>query len=149
MNTQEAYEYMRVYLTREGARQAIDKAGDCMYEGRIEGAIHRCAVGCLLTPESLNERMQSGSQCGDERTVTLRDYLGSVVGVLKHFSVPELRDIDRNFLDEAQKLHDERENWKGGKFNVALLNDLAHDHGLKVMMDELVEVEPEQVLTLA
>ena len=151
MNTQEAYEYMRVYLTREGARQAVAGYGDCMYEAYMEGEPHRCAVGCLLTAESLNERSLPTDDL--EEPVILRNYLGSADGLLRRFSVPELRDVEVGFLLGAQELHDEGENWTGGRFNVALLDDLAHNYGLKVVVDEpVVETpvtEPEPVLTLA
>jgi len=146
MNTQEAYEYMRVYLTREGARQATDDRGDCLYETTIGGELHRCAVGCLLTPESLNGRARPTLDV--EKPVMLRDYLGSVDGLLRRFSVPELRDVDKGFLLAAQKLHDERENWKGGRFKVELLDDLAHNYGLKVVKDE-VPAGPVRQLTPA
>lgn len=151
MNTQEAYEYMRVYLTREGARQATDDQGDCMYEAVVGGELHRCAVGCLLTPKSLNSKSQP--RVRGEKRITLRDYLGSAEGLLRRFPVPELRDVELKFLVDAQELHDEAENWKGGRFNVALLDGLALNYGLKVVVDapvvEETVAEPEPVLTLA
>lgn len=147
MNTQEAYELMRVYLTREGARQAVDNDGDCLYETTIGRELHRCAVGCLLMPSSLDERAQPVNNLVEQQ-VALRHYLGSVEGLLRRFSVPELRDVELGFLRDAQELHDKAENWKGGKFNVALLDDLAHNYGLDVVKDE-VPAEPVAELTLA
>ena len=50
MTTQDAYERMRIYLTRPGARQAKNMPGPqgvCLYETDIEGELHRWAVGAL------------------------------------------------------------------------------------------------------
>jgi hypothetical protein len=143
MNTQQAYEYMRTYLTREGAVQATDKDGSCMYE-TVMGArgLQRCAVGCLLTPETLN-------QYSERLETTVRDYTGSVLGLFDEFDVPELADVNTDFLSKAQDIHDEEHNWNTGKFCVAMLDDLARKFGLEVVVDEPVVETPEPVLTLA
>lgn len=144
MNTQQAYELMRVYLTREGARQATNGNGDCMYEAVIGGEVHRCAVGCLLTPRSLN----SYSETED---ASLRNSINGVEGLLVEFYVPELDDVDVTFLSGAQSVHDDGDNWQGGKFDVSKLDELAERFGLTVVADEVPEpvIAFEQTLTPA
>lgn len=143
MTTQQAYEYMRTYLTREGAVRAVDSESDCMYETVMEDSgLQRCAVGCLLTPKTIN-------QYSKQVNTTVRNYRGSVIGLVDHFDVPELSEVDIHFLTRAQELHDAYENWESGKFNVAFLDALAFEYGLKVVQDEPVVERPEPVLTLA
>lgn len=143
MTTQEAYEMMRIYLTRPGAVRAVNESDDCMYETHIRGEIHRCAVGCLLTPDSLDELS------GEEFQRPLREFVGTIGHVLREFSVPELRSVDFQFLQEAQRLHDDEGSWIGGFFNVRRLDALADRYGLQVVKDEEPVAEPEPVLTLA
>ena len=104
--------------------------------------LQRCAVGCLLTPETLN-------QYSERLETTVRDYTGSVLGLFDEFDVPELADVNTDFLSKAQDIHDEEHNWNTGKFCVAMLDDLARKFGLEVVVDEPVVETPEPVLTLA
>ena len=159
MTTQEAYELMRIYLTRPGARRAVIWGGSaCMYEMVEMGEVHRCAVGCLLSPETLNqtryisleiaeelgfhERSQVGSSV---RLADLRGGLSAVVGL--KYDVPELEEVDGGFLEEAQFIHDNKENWVGGKFNVVALDVLAADYDLTVVRDEPVREEPRELIS--
>ncbi len=142
MNTQQAYEYMRTYLTREGAVRAVNDVGDCVYETEMKArGIQRCAVGCLLTPETLN-------QYSEAQNSTVREYCGSVVGLVDYFDVPELAEVDQGFLSKAQELHDLEQNWPGGKFRVIKLDALAFEFGLKVVVDK-PNVVVEQTFALA
>lgn len=139
MTTQEAYELMRAYLTRPGARQAYspDK-GQCQYETRIEGETHKCAVGCLLTPASLRSKGATDAP--------LRNYMGGALGVLANYKPPELMFVEQLFLNDAQTVHDNPDNWKGGSFNAAALDMVAVQHGLRVVKNESPVPDRELVL---
>lgn len=143
MDTQEAYELMRIYLTRPGARQATVQVGNpCNYEINLDGFIHRCAVGCLLTESTLSQEVMIGEETdlysyktGD--IVRLRDFMGnlSVLGEVG-FRLPELDQVDLGFLDEAQSIHDNHNNWSENGFIVEILDDLARRFKLEVVTDE-------------
>lgn len=141
METQQAYELMRTYLTRPGARRAVARFdGDefCRYETTIEGELHRCAIGCLLSPAALAEtREYYDENLGWNVTGALRDFAGSLGDVLEAgFSVVDIQDCDPEFLNAAQRIHDAEASWESGKFNVALLDDAARDLGLTVIVDD-------------
>lgn len=152
MTTQEAYELMRTYLTRPGAQRAFNKV--CRYETVIDMETHRCAVGCLLTPRSLaaTVKVEDGSGVFAEsmwgKVVPLRRFLGNLEAVyLAGYEIPELEEVDHDFLAEAQAVHDQVLNWTDGKFNVAALDAAARIHGLKVVTDEpVVEGAPQELV---
>jgi hypothetical protein len=136
VTTQEVYELMRVYLTRPGARQAT-RDGLCRYEALKDGEIHRCAIGCLLGPDTLSQVRfyDNGGQCrGDYE---LRVFPGSLEALFEaSFELPELDGADYEFLASAQTLHDNGENWLGGHFHVRALDELARRYGLRIVSDE-------------
>lgn len=141
---------MRVYLTRPGAQRATanhDGRLMCKYETLIDSEVHRCAIGCLLTPSTLSsECVVSGD--GDEsqlgRIVALRDFMGGFPSLIDNYSPPELADVDSDFLDRAQVVHDTEAFWMGGKFDVAPLDSLAAEFGLTVVVDEPVRAPREE-----
>lgn len=135
---------MRTYLTRPGARQASDDGGECMYEGVIGGEVHRCAIGCVLSPTALSEvALIEGSGVKE-----LRRYRGSVLGLRRDYSVAssELAGVDPGFLDQAQTIHDNSLNWNNGKFSVSPLDWLATQYGLTVVVDEPVGAPRREVV---
>ena len=143
MTTQEAYELMRVYLTRPGAQRAISNLPKvCRYETIIDGELQRCAIGCLLSPETLAATVEIDDetdapewQVGLE--VELRDFCGSLDAIyMQGYTLPELDDVSHNFLAEAQSIHDCAGSWREGKFDVRLLDGLAEKHGLTVVTEE-------------
>jgi len=148
MTTQEAYELMRVYLTRPGARRAVGEVS-CRYETVILDEVHRCAVGCLLSPETLNQTryisQELAEQAGFENMsqvgtwVRLADLLGGLSTMHElAYELPEFDEVDLGFLEDAQYIHDIAHNWEGGKFNVMKLDELAADFGLTVVRDKPV-----------
>lgn len=161
MTVQQAYELMRVYLTRPGARQA-GALGNCMYETVIKEELHRCAVGCLLTPEDLSQSVLISHETAAELSamkthvgemVELRDFQGSFGSALMAGYRPSIMEIEDqvegetmfNFLEEAQGLHDSKANWETGKFDVQKLDMLAHRYRLKVVREEAGVQEEAQV----
>jgi len=111
MTTQEAYERMRAYFSRPGAKRAVtinpDAEDDpmCCYRTPEGDA---CAAGCLIPDEVYDPVIEQSSISEVMRgTVPLR-----VEGAWteKKVAVPQiaaaLEGIDRRFLDEAQHLHD-------------------------------------------
>lgn len=129
MTTQEAYERMRIYLTRPGARQAKTEPGPnglCLYEVELDGAPHRCAVGCLLAPDTI-------ASCKHDSGAT-------VFALVVEYPLAErdLANVDLDFLAGCQCLHDDPGNWEHGVFNVRWLDALARDYGLNVVSDEVV-----------
>jgi hypothetical protein len=130
MDTQLAYEGMRAYLTRPGARPAVDINADgfwdsCYYEKDFDGEVHRCAVGCLLSPEALAEleregALTSGFEGAHDKSAALRR---------------DLAGVDKRFLLDAQIIHDSSENWEDGKFDPIALDVLAAENGLKIVTD--------------
>lgn len=142
MDTQTAYEMMRVYLTRPGARRAftITKSGSewCAYETQMDGEIHRCAVGCLLSPTALDEEGFAG-------------YMGDIdqvwdEGALFWLVKDELADIEFDFLRAAQEIHDSESNWEGGYFHVEKLDQLAAEFELEVVKEVAARATQEAVL---
>lgn len=151
MTTQEAYELMRTYLTRPGARRAWDDV--CLYETVIDDATHRCAVGCLLTPATLDSEVHIDVDGGfDEfmwgKNVPLRQFHGNLQAAYQAgYEIPELDGVDHNFLATAQAVHDDIQNWENGTFNVAALDYAARKFGLKVVTDEpVVEGAPQELV---
>lgn len=158
MRTQEAYELMRVYLTRPGACRAEDGDG-CMYETTIQGVLHRCAVGCLLTAQDLAQEVEINAEdlANDwasgrhGESVALRDFRGTVHDILLAGYMPSALTSDDEvederlfaFLTDAQRLHDHAGSWPEDLFNVTLLDDLAAHHGLEVVKEEEVGVPQE------
>lgn len=131
MTNQEAYENMRVYLTRPDAQRAwCAGAFGCSYEVQLDDmSTHRCAVGCLLSPASI-EFLRNGSALTgvSVHEIFIEDYYAPVVA--------ELDGVDGDFLQNAQKCHDAKENWVSGVFNVKELDDLADSWGLRVVSDQ-------------
>lgn len=160
MTVQQAYELMRVYLTRPGACQALGENG-CMYETAIGYDVHRCAVGCLLTEQDLSQEIAIDDPALIEnnetmlrrigQTVQLRDFSGTLADVLAVGYTPsilvtddELQDeLMFDFLASAQTLHDTASHWKDGVFEVWRLDELARRHGLRVVSEEEVGVPQE------
>lgn len=112
MTTQEAYERMRVYFSRPGAKRAItdDPADDdhtlCCYRTE-DGAA--CAVGCLIPDELYDPAIERASAtCLLTGSVNERDEEGGALA--NKIPIPQitqlLAQIDPKFLDEAQTLHD-------------------------------------------
>lgn len=126
LTTQKAYEKMRAYLTRPGARRAVDEdSGECRYEIEMaDGGIHQCAVGCILGPQALAELGRA-------------DFMGGLNGLLASSYLPlaqaMLSGVDERFLRDAQVLHDREYHWPDGVFNVRLLDDAAAKYGLEVV----------------
>lgn len=142
MGTQEAYELMRIYLARPGARQA-SVGGQCRYEITIDDVVHRCAIGCLFTPGSLaqvitvDEATAAATDYDEGDQVALRDFRGGLATIMQAgYDTPELDDVQGEFLDEAQWLHDKKDNWAENGFNIAALDDLARSFKLDVVIDE-------------
>lgn len=154
MTTQEAYEIMRVYLGRPGARQAQGCDDACRYETAIEGEIHRCAVGCLLGPETLKQTklitMEFADAVGTHqggRVVALADFVGDATHLSEvGYVVPELDDVDEAFLIKAQSLHDSATSWSDGRFDIDKLDALARDFGLDVIASPVTDPEREAVI---
>lgn len=145
MTTQEAYEMMRIYLTRPGAMQAKGE-NSCMYETYIGAELHRCAVGCLLSPVALGQTIDAPDAYVDEAVLVLRDFNGSLSSLYEvGFELKELAEVDHGFLEGAQVLHDEDDNWIGGVFNVVKLDALAYRNGLMVVVDDRQGVPLEAV----
>lgn len=148
MNEQQAYEMMRVYLARPGAQQALSEDG-CLYETTIRGELHRCAIGCLLTPETLGQEQlvpydhQPPEFAQEEKDilVELRDFRGGLASVLHYgYELPEFAEMHNfAFIEAAQSLHDSASCWAGGRFDVSQLDKLAARHRLTVVTDEPVE----------
>jgi hypothetical protein len=122
---------MRDYLTRPGARQAI-RPGDyrCAYELKHLGETHRCAVGCLLSPEAIDDLYAIGKIQGNLDDVLQLD-----------LAKKDLEGISIAFLRGAQGLHDDARSWVRGKFKVRLLDDLAKSCNLTVVTDEPAKKE--------
>lgn len=131
MTTQQAYEMMRTYMTRPGAQMAGDESGNCFYETQFPDGVQRCAVGCVLTPDTL---LRTGKEQWCD--IPIKDYSGSVRGLMDYYDVPELQFVSLDFLSDAQNVHDKSENWAKGKFDVAKLDAVAKKHGLTVVSGE-------------
>lgn len=145
MTTQQAYEMMRIYLTRPGARQASLDGGACSYETEMFGEVHRCAIGCILSPAGLAETVMIDDELHEDHGLThvLRDFEGGLGDLYcAGFKIEELLGVDHGFLQGAQCLHDDESNWREGKFRVALLDGLAIRHGLLPVKDGVPEEEP-------
>lgn len=151
MTTQQAYEMMRVYLTRPGAVRAVDsEIGYCAYEAVVDGVLQRCAVGCLLTPGTLSQEMDftyEESSEGQNGIVQLREFQGNVEQLHKDgYVLPELDGVDEDFLLKAQVLHDNSNNWTDSGFNVDMLDVLAEKHDLTVVVDKPVGAHRKEVV---
>lgn len=143
MTKQEAYERVRNYLTRPGARRAYDPTpvltvagerlenGCCRYETVIDGATQRCAVGILLEREDLDRSMAT--------------FVGGVETLFEEYGLPDYiqeigegnSDSERRadtlyFLQSLQTAHDTITNWTEDGFEVAQLDQLAISFGLSV-----------------
>lgn len=112
MNTQEAYEKIRAHFAN-GGELAKDAGGTCQYRTEVNGTIEKCAVGALI-PDDL----YTSDMVGTVNTL-LREHL-----VIKGY----LWDVDSNFLQDAQRLHDVHA--KNGRFFTELLDILATAYGL-------------------
>lgn len=123
MTTQEAYEKIRAYFSRDGADLAYeaydDGARKCLYrtaDGR------KCAVGCLIPDELYRPRFEGNAVDGIVNTedAALRELLNGK-------SVEGARKL--TFLVEAQEAHD-------GSMSVRefieRLDELAAEHNLNV-----------------
>jgi hypothetical protein len=120
MDTQEAYELMRAWLTRPGAAISLDSV--CMYRSS-DG--NRCAVGCLIPDNLYDDSIEGG---------TVVSWVHKENNLWKYFT-----NVDFDFLIEAQILHDLMQNWSTGKFNVQALDKLAIEFGLKLVQPETLE----------
>lgn len=152
MDTQQAYEMMRVYLTRPGALRAVGDKGNCMYETRVNGELHRCAIGCILPLSALDSTAVVEEVSGDEpqagAMVELRDFQGGILSLFEqNFDLSSLDNVDLGFLEVAQGIHDKGSSWVLNKFNVALLDAAAADYGLKVVNDDAPVGAPREELT--
>lgn len=142
MNMQEAYEQMRAWLTRPGAKQASAHEGaTCMYDA---GNGQRCAVGCLLSEqailvfgglggdaEELVGTMLSSQEFTDEPLLGL--FSEDFIAHFKEYGTVVSSDDAMQFLMAAQDCHDRSLNWTSEGFNVAHLDCVASDFGLKVV----------------
>lgn len=136
MTTQQAYEAVRQYLTRPGARQAMFPGRKfCEYQTEIDGVVHRCAVGCLLSADAISEIAEYEFEGGVEALLSPEDW-GEKTDDWGPLAVSELVDVDSNFLSSAQGLHDEPGNWDGGVFAVDKLDQIAREYGLRVVDEE-------------
>ncbi len=119
MTTQEAYEKIRAWLTRPNAERAwSEDRAQCLYD---TGNGNRCAVGILLTDETLFE--DGANEC-----------IEAVEGLIASIDPPELRDVDQKFLVVAQNLHDHERHWdEEGRFRVERLDEAAKWFGLEVV----------------
>lgn len=143
MTKQEAYEKVREYLTRPGARRAYDPTpvltmdgtklenGCCRYAIEIDGETQKCAVGILLKQEDLDRSMAS--------------FVGGVESLLHEYGWPDyIQELGNGaddeeqqydalyFLNRLQVTHDVSDNWPNGRFDVSQLDRLARDFGLSV-----------------
>lgn len=153
MTTQNAYEMMRVYLTRPGARQATaTPLGPCSYEVALEGELHRCAIGCLLSPAALAQTVTFDKETADELSTdpgvwALRDFSGGIGAICQAgYNLEELDEVDGDFLEGTQAIHDNIHNWETGVFNVGALDAFAARQGLQVVTDEPQGAPREAVL---
>jgi hypothetical protein len=143
MTTQVAYEMMRTYLGRPGARRAYDEELEvCRYETMLEGELHRCAVGCLFTADGLSERATIADPNIAEAvgvapgTWEVREFEGGLAGLqIAGFELPEIADVDGSFLEGAQMIHDDICAWENGTL-ISKLDKLAERCGLTVVSDE-------------
>ena len=132
MTNQEAYEQIRTYLTRPGATRAFSHdVGGCAYEIQMDDlGIHRCAVGCLLSPGAITflaDRMALSGISAHEM-FTEAEYYAPVLA--------ELDGTDEDFLQCAQRIHDDRDSWLGDVFDVGMLDGLADQWGLRIVGDQ-------------
>ena len=95
MNTQEAYENIREYFMRPDAAFSLDEdESSCVYrspEGR------KCAVGSVIPDSEYQSLMDGNDGLGSTQAEALSKVLDAV---------PSLKDVDREFLLEAQQAHD-------------------------------------------
>jgi hypothetical protein len=101
MTTQEAYEQIKAFFSLPGAQLSQDTSHLCYYRHPDNPRI-RCAVGCLI-PDDLYKREKEGV---------------SASGVMEKFELPLLDDVNPEFLDEVQRMHDEANT--GGEFLASL-----------------------------
>lgn len=134
MTTQEAYEYMRIYFGREGARRAVpensSEGSNCRYEIELDGDKHRCAVGCLLSPSAIDELYE-------------RDLMSAGIDEMVSWNLlagEELEGVDVIFLRKAQNLHDHHWNWdRGQDYIINRLDRIAARCGLRPVTATAVE----------
>lgn len=159
MLIQEAYETMRGWLTRSGASRAYDGIV-CRYE--MDNG-NRCIVGAILSPAALDEitDLRAG----------VESIIGSVIhddtvrfqrpGTVHWSSQPiyqlaysELLDIPRDFLQEAQIVHDNKANWDEYGFTteaLTQLDELAKRYGCITVTEKAAEapkVEEHELVTV-
>jgi hypothetical protein len=129
LDNQSAYENIRAYLTRPGARRAAPEGvlDTCKYEIEIDGELHRCAVGCLLAPDTI-EALKITNQLG-----------GDCEEVILPFFDRDLSGIDRRLLALIQNVHDTASNWASGEFNPEQLDRVVQTYGLTAVVDAPVQ----------
>ena len=98
MTNQEAFDKMMNHLRNLKVR-SMSEGGSCVYNGS------KCAIGALMTDE---EQEQFGRYEGDVRTLLRAMRWGD------HQSM--LHDLDPDFLENMQILHDQGGAWDEGGF---------------------------------
>lgn len=121
--TQQAYETMRTYLTRPGARQATwPNSPSCAYRTELDGEVHCCAVGILFTSEDMEHF--GTFQGGIDEIYENHEERGEELPA-------GIKGIDYNLLQAAQEVHDNIDNWRDGVFNAEALDKKAEELGLR------------------
>ena len=138
MTKQEAFNKVFDWLTRDGAEQCSNEHSRCIY---LRGDGNRCAIGALLSEETLSEMGDSDLGIADlfeNYKVQLRADIGEELtedlATAPHLERP-LRDAP-TFLVELQELHDTEGNWwarpegiKGACIRFAQKHDLSYPGG--------------------
>lgn len=128
MTTQEAYEQIRNWFSREGAVFGVKRSGNkemggsmCVY--RLDGDVKspvRCAAGCLIPDELYSPDFEN----------VVIDSLLTTAEPLRNF----FKNVNVRFLTHAQSLHDRYAS--DGSISVSTflidLDQLAKQHNLQV-----------------
>ena len=119
-----------------------------------DDGLHRCAIGCLLTPDGLSETIAIGMERAIQHNtitgnVAVRD-IGANFATLQElgYKLKDLKGVNEEFLDEAQMIHDSAGNWDhtGRNFKVEALDALAIAFELTVPVEEAEGAPLEAVL---
>lgn len=134
MTTQEAYEAIRAYFTRPGAKIAIDPEEGCVYRGDGNpNSDCRCAFGCLI-PDDLYRPSFEG--------VNVIRVLEIEPKLAKHLGEVATTSQGNSFLIDAQARHDNSMyDYNGNRVSneealanfITRLDALAKTHGLRVV----------------
>lgn len=128
MTTQEAYEGIREFFSREGAALAKERNTDegftrCFYRGDADRSSSvRCAVGCLIPDELYKPRWESKSISALLGTWGKRDEYDPDLGAF-------FEGVEDRFLEAAQGAHDAAGDASGF---IEALDVIAREHDLQV-----------------